>query len=106
VGIWNLFRLISFETAKNESVQIKLYDHINTPTHAIGDKVSVLYDPDNPQNVEINYRLWDNFFLLLLPVAVFTGLILFGLIARGTFLYRKRLAAKEQQKDNNQIRPR
>ncbi len=42
-GSWYI--LMSFETAKNESVQIKLYDSSDTPAHVIGDKVPILYDP-------------------------------------------------------------
>ena len=73
------FPLITFTTAAGAAVTAESKSS-HSGAYRIGQKISVLYDPANPNDLEIN-AAWSRWFFV--AVAVFFALVLFGVAAVG-----------------------
>ncbi len=82
--------IVRFETKKGEIIEFKSKTSSKPPSYSVGENVSVLYDPNNPYNAEIN-----SFISLWFAPILFLG---FGIIFSGigSFIFIARMKSKKK----------
>lgn len=89
-GHYSYYPIVRFRTEKNVAVEFKDSVGSNPPSHRSGDKVTVLYLPNNPQKEAIIDR--GIFWNWAIPAVVFISALVVVLILIGTL--RTRMAQK------------
>jgi hypothetical protein len=85
-GHYNYYAIVRFRTEKNATLEFKDNVGNNPPSHRAGDKVTVLYLPNNPRQTAIVDRgNWWNWAIpgIVFLSAAFIVLILIGLLRKG-----------------------
>jgi hypothetical protein len=86
-GHYSYYAIVRFSTDKNVTLEFKDNVGSNPPSHRPGDKVTVLYLPDNPQREAIIDRgIWWNWAIpgIVFLFAAFIVLILIGILRQST----------------------
>jgi hypothetical protein len=74
-GHYDYFAVVRYRTDKNASVEFKDDFGSNPPSHRVGDKVTVLYLADNPQDAIIDRGIWWNWAIPAILVLVATFVV-------------------------------